>query len=67
MDSEPQYKSGHPPHDVIAGLRVGGVVGGLIGLILMWILGAASFWFVAGGAVVGASVGYLIERRNTKL
>lgn len=66
MESEARYEAGHPPHDVVAGLRVGGVTGAAVGALLMWLFGLGSFWFLVVTSTIGALLGYLSERRHLR-
>jgi uncharacterized protein YcfJ len=66
MDESDDYRlpPGRQPYDVLNGLRIGALVGGIIGAIVMVVTGVQSLWVLLAGAVIGGLVGYLYERRR---
>jgi hypothetical protein len=60
----PTYPAGRPPWDVINGLRVGGLAGGVVGVLLTAVAGWNSFWPVLPAIVIGGAVGYGSELRK---
>lgn len=55
---------GRQPYDSLTGLRVGAVAGGLLGGLGGVAMGTP--WLLLAGAVIGAAVGYLTERRKVR-
>lgn len=66
MDESEDYRlpPGRQPYDVLNGLRIGALVGGIIGAIVMVLTSLDSLWVLLVGAAIGAVVGYLYERRR---
>jgi uncharacterized membrane protein len=62
----PRLPPGHPPWDPINGLRVGGLAGGLVGILVMLLLGMRNPWLAIVGAAVGATIGFVRERRKQR-
>ena len=58
-----RYPPGRQPYDAFIGLRVGGLLGALIGAVVTAVTGVGVVWYVAGFAVLGGVVGYLVETR----
>lgn len=52
------------PWDPANGLRVGALVGGLLGAGALWLTGVG--WWLPAGAIAGAVVGYWSERRRAR-
>ena len=67
MGDDSRYRAGHPPHDVINGLRVGAFIGGVAGGLIIWLLDVTTIWIVIAGAVLGGAYGYWSERRKSRL
>jgi len=55
---------GRQPYDRLVGLRVGAVAGGLLGGVVGAVMGTP--WLLVAGAVIGAAVGYMTERRKVR-
>jgi hypothetical protein len=55
------YRSG-PPHDPWNGLRVGGIVGVIVGAVLTALMSFGGIWLMLAGGVVGGIIGYRRER-----
>ncbi len=53
-----------PPWDPVNGLRVGIVIGALLGAAAVAVTGISSVWIVAVCAVIGGGLGYRWERRK---
>lgn len=59
------YKAG-PPHDAWNGIRVGSIVGVIVGAGVAALLNSASLWLLVIGAAVGGVIGYVRERRRIR-
>lgn len=57
---------GMGPFETANGLRIGGFVGALVGAGLTALVGPSAAWLVLAGAVLGATVGYLVQRRRLR-
>lgn len=55
---------GTTPWDQWNGARVGGIIGAIVAVIVIQFLDPRPFWVVLVGAIVGAIVGYAVERRK---
>lgn len=66
VDDEPAYKPGHPPHDRINGLRVGGLAGAIVGIVIA-VAFDGPFWVVPGAAAFGAGYGFLSEWLRSRI
>jgi hypothetical protein len=66
MDESEDYRlpPGRQPYDVLNGLRIGALAGGIVGAIVMAATTLDSLWVLLVGAAIGAVVGYLYERRR---
>ncbi len=66
MDESDDYRlpPGRQPYDVLNGLRIGALVGGIIGAIVLALTSLDSLWVLLVGAVIGGAIGYLYERRR---
>ena len=66
MDDQDDFRlpPGRQPYDVLNGLRIGALVGGILGAILIVVTPLDSLWVLLAGAVIGGLVGYLYERRR---
>jgi hypothetical protein len=66
MDESEDYQlpPGRQPYDVLNGLRIGALIGGILGAIVMVLTSLDSLWVLLIGAVIGGLVGYLYERRK---
>ncbi len=53
------YPPGHQPYDAMNAVRMGALVGGVLGIALLAIVGVASAWMIIVFAVVGAVAGYV--------
>ncbi len=53
-----RYPPGRPPHDVLAGAKVGAITGALAGAAISALLSFAAFWLMVVGAVAGGWIGY---------
>ena len=67
MDPEPKYRSGRPPHEAVNGLRIGALIGGVLGALVVWLFDVTSIWVVVAGAVIGGAYGYFSQRRESQL
>ena len=68
MDESEDYQlpPGRQPYDVLNGLRIGALVGGILGAIVMVVSTWDSLWVLLVGAAIGGGVGLLYERRKLK-
>lgn len=66
MDESEEYRlpPGRQPYDVLNGLRIGALVGGILAAIVMVVTSFDSLWVLLVGAVIGGATGYLYERRR---
>jgi len=66
MDESEDYQlpPGRQPYDVLNGLRIGALVGGILAAIVMVFTSLNSLWVLLIGAAIGGVVGYLYERRR---
>lgn len=66
MDESEEYRlpPGRQPYDVLNGLRIGALVGGILGALVMVVTSFDSLWVLLVGAVIGGAIGYLYERRR---
>ncbi len=66
MDESEDYQlpPGRQPYDVLNGLRIGALVGGILGAIVMVLTSLDSLWVLLVGAAIGAAIGYFYERRR---
>ena len=64
MSRDKTYPAGHPPHDPINGLRIGGLAGGVVGVLVVAAFDVAAFWLVLVFAAIGGGVGYLSEKHK---
>lgn len=64
--AEGSSSPGRTPWDPVNGMRVGAMVGGLVGALAMTITGLANLWIVIGGGVIGGAVGFWSEKRNQR-
>lgn len=66
MDESEEYRlpPGRQPYDVLNGFRIGALVGGILGAIVMVVTSFDSLWVLLVGAVVGGAIGYVYERRR---
>jgi hypothetical protein len=66
MDEREDYQlpPGRQPYDVLNGLRIGALVGGILGAIVMVLTSLDSLWVLLIGAAIGGVAGYLYERRR---
>ncbi len=55
---------GTTPWDRWNGVRVGGIVGGILGVVTVLFISSRPFWIVLALAAVGATAGYWSERRK---
>lgn len=65
-DNEPRLRPGHPPWETFAGIRVGGVAGALLGALIAVVSDGPALWLIAGVAVIGAVVGYVVAVRGMR-
>jgi hypothetical protein len=56
--------AGRQPYDRLNGARIGAIVGGILAVLLVALTGLASIWWVVGGAIVGAGLGYGYQARE---
>jgi hypothetical protein len=54
----------HQPLDPVNGLRVGTLLGTLLGAAIVAISGLLSFWIVAGLGLIGGAIGYWMEKQR---
>ena len=66
MDESEDYQlpPGRQPYDVLNGLRIGALAGGIVGAIVLVVTSLESLWVLLVGAAIGAVVGYVYERRK---
>ncbi len=59
--------AGRPPWDPLNGLRIGVLVGGVVGVTITLITPVTGIWLTLAGGAVGGALGYWSEkRRQTK-
>jgi len=63
MGEEPRYPAGVQPYDTMNGVRIGAIVGGIVGVGAAVLVGGAFAWLVIIGGGAGGAVGYVWERR----
>lgn len=59
-------RPGRQPWDPANGLRVGIMVGGLIGAAVIALTGLERFWILAATGTIGGAVGYCSEKRKQR-
>ena len=66
MDESEDYRlpPGRQPYDVLNGLRIGALSGGIVGAIVMALTSLDTLWVLLVGAAIGGAIGYLYERRR---
>lgn len=64
QDEGPHYPPGRPPHDPLNGIRAGGLIGGLLGGAVMVVFTTTNPLPVLIGGIVGATTGYVTEKRK---
>jgi LPXTG-motif cell wall-anchored protein len=60
----PRLPPGRPPWEPINGVRIGGIVGVLVGGIVTALGDISNPWFIVGGATIGGGVGYWVTKRK---
>ena len=58
--------AGRQPWDPANGLRVGALVGALLGAAVTGLVGFLNFWAIAATAAIGGAVGYWSEKRRQR-
>ena len=64
MNPNGRLPPGRQPYDSLVGLRVGAIAGGVLGAVAAVALNQPLLILV--GALIGAAVGYLTERRKVR-
>jgi hypothetical protein len=68
VDMEPERDArlppGHQPYDLLNGLRIGAVAGGLLGVGIAAITGFGGIGTVAVAAAPGGGAGYVCQKRD---
>ena len=54
------------PWDPANGLRVGGLVGGLVGAAVIAFTGFTHFWVIAATGAIGGAIGFWSEKRKQR-
>lgn len=57
------YAPGHQPYDRLVGMRVGVLVGGVLGIGATAVTGGAAWWAIPLGAAVGGLLGHRLADR----
>ena len=57
---------GEQPYDSLNSVRIGALVGGIVGAVVLVLIPAATFWVVVIGAAFGGAVGYWARRRTSR-
>ena len=60
----PRYEEGQQPYDQLVGMRVGALVGGVVGVVAAIPSGGAAWWLIPIGAAVGGFAGHRLARRR---
>lgn len=63
--NNPKYPPGVQPYDLLSGVRIGAIAGGILALVPSALIGPPLWWLLAG-AFVGGIGGFLWQRRENR-
>ncbi len=66
-NTEPdRYPPGHQPYDKLVGMRIGAIVGGIVGIVLLAVLDGSFPWLILPFTVAGGVAGYLWQAADER-